>query len=418
MVEKGPSELEIKPGEEGVEEPKGLIPNAQEDFAAIMRDYGVKEKAAETITRHIADTGSAGVFSDPRELAEKLSRFPRHIPPVTRANILDHWTAINKIPYPEEIREEAEMPAQELKQKKSGKTEEKYSVDTETGAIKVASTTDKAALTWDEAGKLSKEIKKGIEEQEKKAAKAEAKEKAEAKASEGEKESPFLQDSKGNWIINPKARVSGMELLAFEAVRKSQEKGEPADPFEILANQAERIETMRSVFGGGKGGGGFLDSVEDLLKLKTLLGTDEDTKNLLAGIYKKLTEEGGGKGESEEVKGLRTDLKDMREELQQKERERLEGQITNLNTAMTDMRADLARARTEARATDEYGIMSEAIKMVDRRMGAIEGTIRGAMGKSPGLLPAGVKEELTQAISEESVEEQALDKLAEKVFYR
>ncbi|GAI99895.1 unnamed protein product, partial [marine sediment metagenome] len=96
----------------------------------------------------------------------------------------------------------------------------------------------------------------------------------------------------------------------------------------------------------------------------------------------------------------------------------LEGQITNLNTALTEIRTDLARARTEARATDEYGIMSEAIKVVDRRLGAIEGLARGTFGKPPGLLPAGVKEELTQAISEEAVEAQALDELADRVFYR
>jgi len=44
--------------------------------------------------------------------------------------------------------------------------------------------------------------------------------------------------------------------------------------------------------------------------------------------------------------------------------------------------------------------------------------VRGVFGKPPQLLPAGVKEELTQAISEEAVEAQALDVLAERVFYR
>ena len=311
--------------------------------------------------------------------------------------------------------EEAKAKAEEGgKEEETRKAEEekrkaKFFVETDTGAIRAAKG-EETPLTMTEAETISDRIKTGKKE-------AKAEEEAKAKAEEGGKESPFTLDSEGHWQLNPNAKISGMELLAFEAVKKSQEKGETADPFEILAAQAKSIETMRSVFGGGREGGGFLDSVDDLIKLKNLLGTDEDTKTLLAGIYKKLTDTGEGKGESEDVKGLRDELKSLREDLQKKERERLEERITSLNAAISEVRGDLAKARSESRATDEYGIMGEAIKVVDRRLGALEGMARGAFGKAPGLLPSGVKKELTQAISKEAVEAQALDKLAEAVFY-
>jgi len=406
------------PGEEN----KVEVPQEELAFTQLLQKFGIGTKTlkTETIAENISRTGGERVFEYPERLAARLATWHEYISPVKRKQILEQWFSEKGVEVPEEALKTAGLKTSEIKEKEkeeeTKKAEEekrkaKFFVEPDTGAIRAAKG-EETALTMTEAETLSDRIKTGKKE-------AKTEEEAKAEAEEGGKESPFTLDGEGHWQLNPNAKISGMELLAFEAVKKSQEKGETADPFEILAAQAKSIEAMRSVFGGGgKEGGGFLDSVDDLIKLKSLLGSDDDTKTLLSGIYKKLTEEGGGKGESEDVKALRDDVKGLREELQQKEKERLEGQITNLNTALTELRADLTRARTEARATDEYGIMSEAIKVVDRRLGAMEGTVRGVFGRPPGLLPAGVKEEITQAISEEAVEEQALDKLAESVFYR
>lgn len=409
------------------EEPKGQqeetkieVPQEELAFTQLLQKFGIGTKTlkTETIAENISRTGGEHVFEYPERLAGRLATWHEYISPVKRKQILEQWFSEKGVEVPEEALKTAGLKTSEIREKEkeeeTRKAEEekrkaKFFVEPDTGAIRAAKG-EETALTMTEAETLSDRIKKAKEQ-------TKAEEEAKAKAEEGGKEPPFTLDGEGHWQLNPNAKISGMELLAFEAVKKSQEKGETADPFEILAAQAKSMETIRSVFGSGKEGGGFLDSVDDLIKLKTLLGSDDDTKTLLSGIYKKLTEE-GGKGESEDVKGLREDVKSLREELQQKEKERLEAQINTLTNSLTEIRADLGRARSEARATDEYGIMSEAIKMVDRRLGALEGTVRGAFGKPPGLLPAGVKEELTQAISEEAVEEQALDKLAEKVFYR
>lgn len=402
------------------EETKVEVPQEELAFTQLLQKFGIGTKTlkTETIAENISRTGGERVFEYPERLAGRLATWHEYISPVKRKQILEQWFSEKGVEVPEEALKTAGLKTSEIKEKEkeeeTRKAEEekrkaKFFVEPDTGAIRAAKG-EETALTMTEAETLSDRIKTGKKE-------AKAEEKAEAEAGEGGKEFPFTLDGEGHWQLNPNAKISGMELLAFEAVKKSQEKGETADPFEILAAQAKNIEAMRSVFGGGKEGKGFLDSVDDLIKLKSLLGSDDDTKTLLSGIYKKLTEE-GGKGESEDVKALRDDVKGLREELQQKEKERLEGQITNLNTALTQIRADLTTARREASATNEYGIMSEAIKVVDRRLGAIEGVVRGTFGKPPGLLPAGVKEELTQAISEEAVEAQALDELAEKVFYR
>lgn len=300
------------------------------------------------------------------------------------------------------------MPVEALlKQKKQGKTNEKYSVDTDSGTIKVASTSDRAALTWDEAEKLSSKITRD----------SEAKEKKQAKAEKDERESPFTQDAEGNWIINPNARIGGLEILAFEAVRKAQERGEPLDPFEVMMQRAKDVEAVRSIFGGGKEGGGVLSNIEDLMKLKALLGADDNMKALLSGIYKKMSEAGEGKGENEEVRALRDELKELTKKLDEKDRERLDDQITGLRNELTDVRSELAKAASESRAKDEYGIMSQALGVVDKRLGAIENTVQTAFAKPPGALPLGKKRELTTAISEEAKKQKEIDELAEEIFF-
>ncbi len=388
--------------------------DTQLQFLELIKKYPVKNP--ETVVDYVSSQGET-VLEEPSELAQALSEC--EITPVRRRQILKHWFANQGVDVPEPILKQAAMSTENkaIVADKEARKDEKYSVDTDTGAIKVASTTDKTALTWDEAEKLSKEIKKGIEEQEKKSTKAEAKERAEARAGEGDKEIPFIQDGEGNWILNPKAKIGGMELLAFEAVRKSQERGEPLDPFEVMKERARDIEMMRSVFGAGEGGRGPIDSVEDLIKLKSLLGADEDTKALLSGIYKRLSEGGEGKGESEDIKALRDELKDLNKKLEQKERERLADQITGLQNEMSNIRGELTKARTEASAKNEYGIMSEGLKVADRRLGAIENVIQGIFGRRSPLLGAGEKKGLTEAISKEAKEEAELEELAEKVFY-
>ena len=57
-----------------------------------------------------------------------------------------------------------------------------------------------------------------------------------------EAESPFIQDGEGNWILNPKASITGIEFMAFDAIKRAQERGEAVDPIEQLAQANQRRE--------------------------------------------------------------------------------------------------------------------------------------------------------------------------------
>lgn len=265
---------------EGAAEEAGIrtTPDVEADFIALLKDYGVAEKAAAVITKHIADTGTGNVFEQPRQLLEKLSKFPRQIPPVTRRNILDHWIAQNKIPVPEGYEEEAELPAEELRRRREGKAEAKYSVDSETGAIRVALTTDKTALTWEEAEQLSKTLKKQFGEgrqvsyvydaeanvvrmakENERGGTLEEAEKLKKMADKGrvnipDEEPPIIQDSTtGRWLINPKTKnVLGMAYLAVSELNRAADKGEPIDPEEAFVRSQERAARLKELFGGTK----------------------------------------------------------------------------------------------------------------------------------------------------------------------
>ena len=407
------------------------VPEDKTAFNEVLKKYriGLKNEFYNTITEDIATTGGELVFEKPELLMKKLADWHSNIDPPTRKKIIEYWFAKKGVPVPEELMKVAGLSEGD-KVKLGEKTSEeerraateskKYVVDRETGAITVAKRDERPALDWDEATKLSKRIKdeKGT----------------------GEKEPPFIQGPEGNWIINPAAKgLSGVDLMAYDALTKSRAEGEKRTPMEILSDQAKGMEAIRSVFGGGKessltematvlktlqevtGGGGKESNLTELattLKtLKEVTGGDEDTKNLLAGIYKELKEGGGGKGEPEAVTSLRDEVKDLTSKLEDREKERLNDQISGLRTELSSLRGDLAKTISEARSTDEYGIMSEGLKVVDHRMGAIENILRGAVGKTPSLLAEGKKRTITDGISEQVMAEADIDSLAQTVFY-
>ena len=178
------------------------------------------------------------------DIEQKLYEMGLH--PSLRNQVINFWAAEIKQPVPRNLQKRlAEERGAKPREGAEGEKEpEKYSVDTATGAIKVASTTDKMALTWDEAEKLSKNIKMELADKAEKGEKKvtyvydsdantvrmaregeiggtqeqakELKRMAEEGKGKKEEESPFITDEDGNWMLNPKARVTGIELMALQ----------------------------------------------------------------------------------------------------------------------------------------------------------------------------------------------------------
>lgn len=439
---KGEKEIKIEGEAKSAEELQRPTPDVEADFEALLKDYGVPEKAALIVTKHIADTGSDRVFESPMELLEKLAKFPRQIPPVTRKNILDHWIAQNKIPVPEEYETEAEKPAEEIRRRgaKVEKEEAKYAVDTDTGAIRVASTTDKTALTWDEAEKLSQKTEKKLAEKTKKESEKgekkvtyvydsdaktvrmakegetggtleqakELKKMAEEGKGKGEEESPFIVGEEGLWMLNPKARITGLELMAFESIRKAQERGEPVDPIEMLGKAGEKMKIYREALGGGEGK--LPEWMTDPVKFI-------ETVERISG---------GGKGDEalkQQVTSLEKTLTDMRE---QRYKEQIESQQKAISTLtdkvgeLSDLVADLKRpvtGRTEMDLLHE--VATEGIGVIKTELPGFRRDIRDALagGALPAPKTAKEREDRTAKLRQAVQTDKEVEEIGRRLFF-
>ncbi len=132
---------------------------------------------------------------------------------------------------------------------------------------------------------------------------------------------------------------------------------------------------------------------------------DDDTKSLLAGIYKKLTDpEGSG------LSALKDEIRLMRED-------RTKAEIAAVVTSLIGLRSDLNVIKSESQSKSEFDIMGQGLTILDRRLGSIESAVTSRWAIPPGPMSKEAKKELTEAISTQSQEEQALDELAAQVFY-
>jgi len=132
------------------------VPIVEEDFAALLTKFKVRPDLAANIAENISRPGGLRVFEDPEILLKRLTMWSIDIPPARRKNIMDQWFAERGVDIPFEV------------QQKAGMTTEQ------------------------------------IQETEKKTREAEKDEKART-------ESPFMQDSEGNRVLNHAARVTGVD---------------------------------------------------------------------------------------------------------------------------------------------------------------------------------------------------------------
>lgn len=210
------------------------VPIVEEDFATLLKKFKIRADLAANIAENISHTGGPRVFEDPEILLKRLSSWSSDIPPAKRKNIIEQWFAERGLDIPPEIQQMAGMTADQIhetekKKKEGGEGEVRYIYDTEVRQVRMAKEGERGGTLAQ-----AKELKKMAEE------------------SEGAgTESPFVQDGEGNWMLNPKARVGGVELMAFQSLRQAQERGEPFDPITALTKASEQMRILRESFGGG-----------------------------------------------------------------------------------------------------------------------------------------------------------------------
>ncbi len=248
--------------------------NIVERFREVFQKLGIKKSEA------YVDHCAKGDLEDLEDIEKKLFEMGLH--PALRNQVVNFWASEIKRPVPKTLQKRlAEERGAKPREENGGKEEaEKYSVDTDTGAIKVASTTDKRALTWDEAEKLAKEIKKDIEAR-----------------GRSEKEPAFVLGEQGSWTLNPKGKIGFGEFAVFQMYQDSLRRGEPIDPVEELTKREEQSVRLREAMGFKPGGEDTEMTTLDKLDKLGMLKKNEGEGGLLAqldslGLLKKSGDEG------------------------------------------------------------------------------------------------------------------------------
>ena len=403
-------------------------PNIVERFREVLKKLGIKKYEG------YVDHCAKGDLEDLEDIEQKLYEMGLH--PSLRNQVINFWAAEIKKPVPKKLQKRlTEERTAKRGEAEEEKEPEKYSVDTTTGVIKVASTTDKMALTWDEAEKLSKNIKAELADKAKKGERKvayvydpdtntvrmaredeiggtleqakELKRMASEGKGKGEEESPFITDADGNWTLNPRARVTGVELMALESIKRSQERGEEVDPIEVLGRAVEKMKVYQEAFGGGARQSP--DWMTDPLKFI-------ETVERISG---------GGKGDEAlktELAELRKSLDDMREERHREQvevQQRQIGALTDKVGELTDLVIDMKRpvtGRTEMDLLHE--IADKGLEVIKTELPGFRKDIKDAVigGALPLPKSAKEREEQTQRLRHGVKKDREIEAIGRRMF--
>jgi|GEM_PF-4691392 hypothetical protein len=390
----------------------------QEKFLKLLETYPINKP--ETIVYYISSMGE-DVLENPEKLLEALAEC--EITPVRRRQVWRQWCNEQRITIPQGLERKAGLPKEKLDEVNKGAADDKthqegkYSVDNDTGDIKVASTADKTALTWDEAEKLSKDITKKIEARKKAEADAEAKKKKEADAEGKPKEGPFTMDAEGNLQVREGASLTAQDVAVMNAVGKAQEGGDKRSAMEILTDKVNEFKTLQGFIDGGGKKSTLEEDIARYEAMKKIFGGDDATNTRLQRIEAAVATLAEGGGSNEQVTVLYAELKKLRADLQEaKEKAMIDG-FTNQMKGLEGQITNLQKQMVSGKIKGEYDIMGQGLTLLDNRLGGLERTLTGLFGKRPAPLSASERKAITEGLGDTTQAEQELLKAEEAALF-
>lgn len=323
-------------------------PIVEEDFAKLLEKFKIKGDVASNIAENISHTGGASVFEEPDNLARRLTAWSTEIAPAKRKLIIEQWFAEKGIPVTSDLLQRAGMTTTELDEKATDQAEEeasvKYVYDIETHQIRMTKKGEPGG-TLAQAERL--------------------KELANPDTGGGQ-EPPFIVGESGALQPNPKAKLGAVELLAFNAIRKAEARGETPDPLEEMARAGENIQRYKDIFSSGdKGPSGTPSWLEDPAEfLKMMKGLS---------------------GESDAVNELKSTIQTLRDQLhkdeldeQKRQVSALSQQVQDLGNKINDIKNAPAQGKSELDVLNE--LTKEGISLLKSELPSVRGDIRAALG--------------------------------------
>lgn len=375
------------------EEEARQVPIVEEDFAILLRKFKIKADLAFNIAENISHTGGPRAFEDAEILIKRLSFWSSDITPAKRQLIIDQWFAERGVPIPDEVRQRAGMTTDQIREadkKTKDEDEVRYVYDIEAGKVRMAREGEKGG-TLNQA----KELKRMDEERE-----------------GGGGESPFIQDGNGNWMINSKARVGGFELMAFESIKRSQEKGESMDPFEVMTQAAERIQAAKEAFG--------INTNTNQNALPAWLSDPVVFAETLHKIGGKKDDDSGLKDAlammQQTVDQLKEDKWQTQFDAQQKQIGDLAGAISKTVEVISDMKQDRV-GRTEMDII--HDVATKGFELANKELPGLRRDIKEAIGSIalPPPKSAEQREDRKQIFKEAIESDEKIEQLGQKIFF-
>jgi len=393
------------------------VPIVEEDFAKLLTNFKIKPDQAASIALNISHTGGPDVFENPEALTKRLIAWSGELAPAKRKLIIEQWFAEKGIPVPLELIKKVGMSTEQAAlADEGGRSGVKYVYDSDKHVVRMAKDKEIGG-SMDEAVKL--------------------KEMAEESASGGEP--PFVPDGEGNYHLNPNARLTGMDLMAYEIIKKNQERGESIDPLEALSQATEKMKMYRDVLGGGSSEkpGWMTDPVAFISVVKDITGTGTDRPAQpgwmtdpaqFIGMIREI--QGEGKGDEKlqaQISELMTTVTTLREDAHKQE-------IANLTTQIQQQgeehkkQIDAIATKLE-QAPKNQGGKTELDILHDVGTGAIEVIKTEASGmrnmikefvSSPKPPSSKTEEERTarkEDFREALENDREIDKVAERLFF-
>jgi len=346
--------------------------NIVERFTAIVRKFKIKN--AELVADHCAK----GNLEDLEDVELRLHEMGVH--PSLTTQVLNFWADEIQQPVPQRLRQRMEKESGvKTREGREKEAVEKYAVDSETGVIRLAKEGEKAVSLF-EAQKLQRLVKRDLAE-------------LEERGTGGKKEPAFILGEKGAWTLNPNARIGFGEFAVFQMYQDSIKKGEPIDPVEELARREEssvRLKEAMGVKGSEDTEMAMLDKLEKLGMLKRGEGGEGALLAQLStlGLLKKPGEEGKtteiemldklnqlgmlkktGEGEgSETIRGLQSEVKELKESLRQQELDNVKGLVVTLSNQVGELRKEMSgQSKLEGR----YALMDKVVDHVDSQLSGL-----------------------------------------------
>ncbi|MBA7469159.1 hypothetical protein ES707_04425 [subsurface metagenome] len=363
------------------------VPIVEEDFATLLHKFKIKGELATNIAENISHTGGPNVFEEPELLVKRLTSWSSDVNPSRRKLIIEQWFAEKGIDIPPEVQQKAGMTKEQIK-KEEEKTKEgdevRYVYDESARVVRMAKESERGGTLAQ-----AKELKTMAEESDRAGA-----------------ESPFMQNEEGGWILNPKARVTGVELMAVQFMQQAQAKGEPADPITAMTKAAHDMAALRETFGGGASTlpSWMTDPAEFFKVIKTITG---DT--------------GGDSALKETLAEMRRSVDELKEERYREQFAGQQKQIQDLYNVMKqtlDTVSDLKKGGTGGRS--EMDIIHEIVTGGKEELSGLRHDVKEAIA-SKSLPPgksAGEREDRKKKVNKALKVDEEIETIGKRIFFR